>query len=319
MESKDYEAMKWRLTQLLGRMPDSPESRKLLIDTLRKETVARFKGQNGAKSFHTYANLLDKYMQSNKVDLRDVHRTPYVYGDGNTVAKIGDKVIYFPNEKDHSVGRIVAFNPGSGKNGQYHDTVRVQFADGTTVDLLQTRNMFPAGPNSEFGDPDLTNYTKNVKLDEKLELRKVMLGPALDIFNQRRAGKSNPESAASDPNAANPNAAQPYLGSDGKSANSSGKPTSDSSTATPTIVQDTTPAVDTTPAAPAAPVDGNVTQLQPNDSFYGENGELLGVVVETQEVPAADGGAPGLAIYYIDENGNEQVEVVEKSDNRNPK
>jgi hypothetical protein len=332
LESKNYEDMKWRITQLLGRMPDSPDSRKLLTDTLRKGIVSRFAGQSNAKGFHTYANLLDMYMKSNKVDLRDVNRTPYVYGDGNTVAKLGDKVVYFPNEKDHSVGQIIAFNAGSGKNGQYHDTVRVQFADGTSVDLLQTRNMFPAGPTSEFGNPDLTNYTANAKLDEKLALRKALLGPALDVFNQKRSGETPAEQKPSDttpidPNAANPNASQPYLGSNGKPANSSGTQTSDSSTATPVVntgtpAADATPAVDNTPAAdatPAAPVDGNVTQLQPNDSFYGSNGDYLGVVVETQEVPAADGGAPGLAVFYIDENGNEQVEVVEKSENRSPK
>lgn len=330
LESKDLAAMKYRIGQLLGRLPDSPESRKLLTDIVRKETVKRLKGRPDAKEFHTYATALDNHLKSKGLDIRDLHRQPHVYGDGNTIAKIGDKVIYFPNEKDQSVGTLVGINPSSGKNGGYRDTVRVKFADGRVVDLLQTRNMFLADPDGEFGDPPLSNYVANVKLDEKLDLRAQKLGQALVEFRKRQAakyGESSGIAAPDDPDVANPDPTQPYLGSDGKPANSKGAPVAGSDTPDPVVTDatpdaaDATPEADATPAdaTPAAPKLGNVNDLQPNDSFYGQDGEFLGVVVETQEVPAADGGEPGLAIIYIDENGDEQVEVVTKDEDRNPK
>jgi hypothetical protein len=340
IENKDWAGMKFRITQLLGRMPDSPESRKLLIDTLRDETVAHFKGVKKAKSYHTYANLLEKYMESNKLDLRDAHRTPYTMGDGNTVAKVGDKVFYFPNHDEYSVGTIVGFHATNGKNGGYHDSVSIQFADGTVVTNLQTRNSFPAGPDSEFGDSDLTNYTKNVRLDKKLALRKAMLGPAYDAFMQKRsaakAAKENKKAPATSPapaaptatddsdDVANPNAGAPLINSNGQQTNSSGQVIADDSgDATPDIVA-SDEAINTTDetgkdATPEAPKEGNVTKLQANDSWYDEDGNYKGVVVETQEVPAEDGGDPGLAVFFIDENGDEDVEIVEKSEDRGPK
>jgi hypothetical protein len=340
MEDKDWNGMKFRITQLLGRMPDSPESRKLLVDTLREETISHFKGVKKAKSYQTYANLLDKYMASNNVDLRDINRTPYIMGDGNTVAKVGDKVFYFPNHDEYSVGRIVGFQPASGKNGGYHDTASIQFADGTVINNLQTRNSFPAGPDSEFGDSDLTDYSANVKLDNKLALRKAMLGPALDAFNKKResdkAAKegrtapssanppSAPDSTDNSDDVANPNAGAPYINSNGQQTNSNGQVISDDSTSPTPDAAAPDSAINTTDetgkdATPEAPKEGNVTKLQPNDSWYDENGDYKGVVVETQEVPAQDGGEPGLAVFYIDENGDEQVEIVEKSENRGPK
>lgn len=338
LEDKDWNGMKFRLTQLLGRMPDSSESRKLLIDTLREETISRFKGIKKAKSYQTYANLLDNYLSSNNVDLRDVNRTPYVMGDGNTVASVGDKVFYFPNNDEYSVGTIVGFQPASGKNGGYNDTISIRFADGTVVNNLQTRNSFPAGPDSEFGDSDLTGYSANVKLDKKLELRKAMLGPAFDAFmKKRQADKSakDPKSApapASAPSApdstdssddnANPNAGAPYVNSTGQQTNSSGQVIADDSAdPTPSVVDPNINTTDVTgkDATPAAPKAGNVTKLQPNDTWYDENGDYKGVVEEVQEVPAQDGGEPGLAVFYIDENGEEQVEIVEKTEDRGPK
>jgi hypothetical protein len=342
IENKDWPGMKFRITQLLGRMPDNAESRKLLIDTLRDQAVSHFKGVNKAKSYHTYANLLDKYLDSNKVDLRDIYRTPYTMGDGNTVAKVGDKVFYFPNHDEYSVGTIVGFHATNGKNGGYHDSVSIQFADGTVVTNLQTRNSFPAGPDSEFGDADLTNYTKNVKLDKKLALRKAMLGPAYDAFMQKRKADkeakrpggttkstsantpSTPDTTDDSDDNANPNAGAPLINSNGQQTNSSGQVINDDSAdPTPEVVAPDAN-INTTDetgkdATPEAPKEGNVTKLQPNDSWYDENGDYKGVVVETQEVPAQDGGDPGLAVFYIDENGDEAVEIVEKSEDRGPK
>jgi hypothetical protein len=343
LENKDWNGMKFRITQLLGRMSDSPESRKLLIDTLREETVSRFKGTAKAKSYQTYANLLDKYLSSEGVDLRDINRTPWVLGDGNTVASLGDKVFYFPNNEEYSVGTIVGFQPTSGKNGGYGDTISIRFANGTVVNNLQARNSFPAGPDSEFGDSDLTDYTANVKLDQKLELRKALLGPAYDAFmKKRKADKEakNPKPAPAAPTApatpaaptsaddsddnANPNAGAPYINSNGQQTDSNGKVIADDSDdATPDVV-DPNSSINTTDvtgkdATPDAPKEGNVTKLQANASWYDADGEYKGVVVETQEVPAQDGGEPGLAVFYIDENGDEQVEIVEKSEDRGPK
>jgi hypothetical protein len=344
MENKDWNLMKVRLTQTLGRMPDSPESRKLLIDTLRKETVAKFKGVDKAKSFHTYANLLDKYMASEKVDLRDITRTPYVMGDGTTVAKIGDKVLYFANHDQYSVGQIVKFHATNGKNGGYGDAVSIMFKDGTVMTDLQTRNTFPTGPNSEFGDPDMTSYAANLKLDKKLEARKALLGPAYDQWMQKRAaikegknGKSSTAPAASAPTAptapdngdksddtANPNAGAPYINSNGLPTNSNGQAIVDGSAdPTPQIIAPdgsiNTTDVTGKDATPEAPKEGNVTKLQENDSWYDEDGNYLGVISEIIDVAAKDGGEPGIGVYYMDENGDEELEVVGRDEDRGPK
>jgi hypothetical protein len=70
---------------------------------------------------------------------------------------------------------------------------------------------------------------------------------------------------------------------------------------------------------PAAPVVGNVASMDTGDAWYSEDGDYLGSVAEIVELDALDGGDPGLGVYYMDQNGDEHIEVVEMGANRGPK
>jgi hypothetical protein len=71
---------------------------------------------------------------------------------------------------------------------------------------------------------------------------------------------------------------------------------------------------------PDAEVVGNVVDLQPNDPFYDEDGNLVGTVIEVETVEAEDGGPDLVGIVYLDaETGEEVMEIVERTENRDPK
>jgi hypothetical protein len=279
--------------QLLGHMPDNEESRNLLVSTLRAEISKRYNGTPRGKNLATFANNMEKVIMSDGFDIRDITRRPWASRDGRTIVEKGDKIRYFNNEGETSIGTVLSLNPSQAG---YDDTVRVRFANGVTANILAAKYMDRLTGTDEFDTAD-SKYTPSLQGEEMLKARGLApLKKALDFGDLDRK-----RSDAVD-NSQNPNdivpvdtvSAIPYLGDSGVAG-------------------------DKQDSKDAGLPDGNVTQLDTGSAWYSADGTYLGSVVETADVDATDGGAPGIGVFYMDENGDEHLEVVERSENRSPK
>lgn len=282
IDLRDNELIKERLVQLLGRLPNNKESVDLLLKTLRAEISKRYKGDPRERELQTLTLNMRAALESADFDVKNRAEVPFVSEDGVTPVVPGDRVRFINNEGDMVVGTVVKLNAQSGAKGGYKDTARVRFSDGTTVDNLQTRNM----AHTEDSE---TQYEPWVRGDEKLKRRAEELGIDFEEYKRRRDededfDPESPENATSD-------AGAPYLGESGEEG------------------QDTTPV-----SAGRAAED-----LSAGDPLYSSDGTYIGTVIETVPVPSQDGGEPGVAVKYIDVDGEEQVEVLDGGEFRGPK
>lgn len=297
--------------QHLGRVADNPEDIKRYLDYMRAGIKKRY-AKAPVKQKQAGSAILteiSRYVNAKGRNVRDDFKQTYVSADGVTTLKKGDKVIYENTEGITSVGTITEMIPASGPR-DYNDTVTVQFAD-RSVSLLQTRNMYnPASNPKRFGDPAPTDYTPNVTGADKIKARAAELGINYDIWANRSqdAKTAGIPLDLNDGSYSSLDVTTPYLGSQGNPGTDATAPD-----ATAPAVPDAT-----APTEPAVKL-GNVNNLQYADDFYSADGELLGTISEIAELESQDGGQPALVIYYIDENGNENYEVVTRDEDRGPK
>lgn len=282
IDLRDNELIKERLVQLLGRLPNTKESVDSLISTLKLEISERYKGSPREKELQTLPVNMKKFLEDVQFDLRARDEVPFVSEDGVSTVKVGDKVRFINNEGDMVVGEVVKLNAGSGKNGGFKDTARVKFGN-QTVDNLQTRNMLHT-------EEDVTDYAAWVRNDEKLERRAEELG--IDFEEYKRRKEDNPDFDPGDGEHAPADAGAPYLGEEGEEGNA---------------------------GSDVPSFDKAAEELLSGDPLYNEDGDYIGTVIAAQEVPAKDGGEPGIAVKYLDTDGSEKVEVLDRGEVRSPK
>jgi hypothetical protein len=282
IDLRDNELLKERLVQALGRTPNTPESVDLLIDMLKKEIDKRYAGTPRHKELAFLPAHMKSFLADVQADLHSRNEVPFVSEDGVSVVKPGDRVRFINNEGDMVVGTVVKLNAGSGKNGGFKDTAKVKFGN-QVVDNLQTRNMLHT-------EDEVTDYAPWVRNDEKLKRRATELG--IDFEEYKRRKEDSPEGFDPEsPEYAPADAGTPYIGEAGESG-------SDISEVSATK---------------------NAEDFVAGDAYYDENGDYIGTIQQIQSVPATDGGEPGIAIQYLDIDGNLQVEVLDRGDQRGPK
>jgi hypothetical protein len=285
----DSELIAEAFKQAMGRMPNNPEATTALLSEFREGLRKRFAGTPAYKSIIQLPKQLAMKLVDEDLDLNDPLKIPFVSQDGVSILAPGRYVKFFNNENGFSIGRVTRLVAGSGKNGNYKDTVVVQFAD-KSVPNLQTRNMSPLTDDELDltvinNDNLLTPYVPQL---EGEEMRQVRLG--IDYRDAANRKEDSPDDEPDDILDSG-DAGAPYLGSDGQD----GKDSSGDGGGIP------------------------VEELTPGDSLYSSDGEFLGTVVDVQEVPSADGGAPGYAVTYLTPEGDEEVDVLDAGEIRSPK
>jgi hypothetical protein len=287
---KDIEVISAAFKQAMGRLPDNDESTTDLLNSFKEGVKENFAGTPDYPSIIQLPRLLAAALVQEDLDIRNISKIPFVSQDGVTPLFPGSYVKFFNNEDGVSVGRVVRLVPGSGKNGNYKDTVVVKYAD-RTVPNLQTRNMKPL-TDEELdltvvdNDNLLTNYVGQL---EGPDMREVRLG--IDYRDLPNRKEDSPDDGPDDINDSG-NAGAPYLGSDGKDGND---PNNKGGGGIP------------------------VEELTPGDSLYSADGEFLGTVIDVQPVPSADGGEPGYAVAYSTPEGDEGLDVLDAGEVRSPK
>jgi hypothetical protein len=211
--SKDVELIKEGFKQAMGRLPDTDEEVTALIKALQEGTREKFAGTPDYASIVQLPRLLAAALLQEDLDIRDDAKVPFVSQDGTTPLVPGSYVQFFNNEDGVSVGRVVRLIAGSGKGGNYKDTVAVKFAD-KTVANLQTRNMKPLTDEeldltAVDNDNLLTPYVPQL---EGEEMREVRLG--IDYRDALARKEDSPDDGPDD-NLESGDAGAPYLGSDG--------------------------------------------------------------------------------------------------------
>jgi transcriptional regulator of met regulon len=285
----DSELIAEAFKQAMGRMPNNPEATTALLSEFREGLRKRFAGTPAYKSIIQLPKQLAMKLVDEDLDLNDPLKIPFVSQDGVSILAPGRYVKFFNNENGFSIGRVTRLVAGSGKNGNYKDTVVVQFAD-KSVPNLQTRNMSPLTDDELDltvinNDNLLTPYVPQL---EGEEMRQVRLG--IDYRDALNRKEDSPDDGPDDILDSG-DAGAPYLGSDGQDGE------------------------DSSGDGGGIPVE----ELTPGDSLYSSDGEFLGTVVDVQEVPSADGGAPGYAVTYLTPEGEEDVDVLDAGEVRSPK
>jgi hypothetical protein len=287
---KDVEVIAAAFKQAMGRLPDNDESTTELLNSFKEGIKENFAGTPDYPSIIQLPRLLAAALVQDDLDIRNISKIPFVSQDGVTPLLPGSYVQFFNNEDGVSVGRVVRLVAGSGKNGNYKDTVVVKFAD-KTVPNLQTRNMKPL-TDEELdmtvvdNDNLLTNYVGQL---EGEEMREVRLG--VDYRDSLNRKEDSPDGGPDDISDSG-DAGAPYLGSDGKDGDA---PNNRGGGGIP------------------------VEELTPGDSLYSADGEFLGTVIDVQPVPSADGGEPGYAVAYSTPEGDEGLDVLDAGEIRSPK
>jgi hypothetical protein len=211
--NKDIELIKETFKQAMGRLPDTDEDITALVKTFQEGIRERFAGTPDYASIVQLPRLLAAELLRDGADIRDDSKVPYVSQDGVSQLVPGSYVQFFNNEDGISVGRVVRLIAGSGKGGNYKDTVAVKFAD-RTVANLQTRNMKPL-TDEELdltvvdNDNLLTPYVPQL---EGEEMREVRLG--VDYRDDLARKEDSPDDGPDDI-LDSEDAGAPYLGSDG--------------------------------------------------------------------------------------------------------
>lgn len=285
---KDIEVISAAFKQAMGRLPDNDESTTDLLNSFKEGVKENFAGTPDYPSIIQLPRLLAAALVQDDLDIRNISKIPFVSQDGVTPLFPGSYVKFFNNEDGVSVGRVVRLVPGSGKNGNYKDTVVVKYAD-QTVPNLQTRNMKPL-TDEELdltvvdNDNLLTNYVGQL---EGPDMREVRLG--IDYRDLPNRNEDSPDGGPDDIRDSG-DAGSPYLGSDGESGD-----------------------------APRGGGGIPVEELTPGDALYSADGEFLGTVIDVQPVPSADGGEPGYAVAYSTPEGDEGLDVLDAGEIRSPK
>jgi len=213
VESKDVELIKEAFKQAMGRLPDTDEEVTALVKTFQEGIREKFAGSPDYASIVQLPRLLSAALLQEDLDIRDDAKVPFVSQDGTTPLVPGSYVQFFNNEDGISVGRVVRLIAGSGKGGNYKDTVAVKFAN-KTVANLQTRNMKPLTDDELDltvidNDNLLTPYVPQL---EGEEMREVRLG--IDYRDALNRKDDSPDDGPDD-NLESGDAGAPYLGSDG--------------------------------------------------------------------------------------------------------
>jgi hypothetical protein len=216
--SGDAELVSEAFKQAMGRMPNNPETTTALLNEFRRGLKERFAGTPAYKSIIQLPKQLAKKLVDEDLDLNDPLKVPFVSQDGVSILAPGRYVKFFNNENGSSIGRVTRLVAGSGKNGNYKDTVVVQFAD-KSVPNLQTRNMSPLTDDeldltAINNDNLLTPYVPQL---EGEEMRQVRLG--IDYRDAANRKEDSPDDEPDDILDSG-DAGAPYLGSDGDSGDS---------------------------------------------------------------------------------------------------
>jgi hypothetical protein len=297
IEQDDMPTFEARMIQLLGRLPDTEESRNLLINTLRDGIKERFNGTPDGRKNATLANNLQKKIITESFDLRDISRRPYSSKDGKTVVNRGDKIRYWNNAGEWSIGDVIAqLPPRQVDNKTYDDIVAVRFGDGS-VALLRSNRMDILGDdldtdlNMHDKDSDSTEYKPNLTGQALRDLR----GFDYSFGDEERQEDDNADLQDDQiGSTADQDAAAPYLGEQGVDA-------------------------DEAPAQSEADSgEGNIGDFEAGDVWPDEDGDRKGTFVEAQRVQAED-GSDAWAVIWLDDEGNEQIDLVELGESRVPK
>lgn len=292
IEQDDQNIFEARMVQLLGRLPDTEESRNLLVNTLRDQIKSKYNGTPNGRKFAPLANNLEKLILSESFDLRDISRRPFASKDGKTIVKKGDRVRYWNNVGEWSIGDVVDLRePRDG----YDDAVFVRFGDGQ-IGLLRSNRMDILGDeldndlNLHDKDSEPTEYKRNVSGQALRDLR----GFSFDFGDEARQEDENADLEDDQiGSTADQDAAAPYLGSQGVSGEEE----------------------ETQAPAPA----GNVQDFEAGDVWPDEDGDRKGTFVEAQIVADPEDGTQAWAVIWLDDEGNEQIELVPIGTTRVPK
>jgi hypothetical protein len=209
----DVEVIKEAFKQAMGRMPDTDEDVTALVASFRAGIRKNFAGTPDYASIVQLPRLMAAELVRDDADLRDDSKVPFVSQDGVTPLVPGTYVQFFNNEDGISVGRVVRLIAGSGKGGNYKDTVAVKFAD-QTVPNLQTRNMKPLTDDELDltvldNDNLLTPYVPQLQGEEMVRVR---LG--IDYRDSLNRKEDSPDGGPDDILESG-DAAAPYIGEAG--------------------------------------------------------------------------------------------------------
>jgi hypothetical protein len=302
IEADDLPTFEARIQQLLGRLPDDESSRELLMKALRDGIKEKFNGTPLGRKVAPLANNLEKKILTEGLDIRDLQRRPFSAKDGKTIVEKGNKVRYWNNVGEWSIGEVLAQLPprtSTGGKNTYDDVVAVRFGDGS-IHLLRSNRMDVLGDELDFDlnlhdkDSDATDFKPNLKGQALRDAR----GYGFDFGEEERRDDDNADADTDDVvNTADTDAAAPYLGSDGVDADE--------------------PAADDTEDATAP--EGNIAGFEAGDVWPDENGDRMGTFVEAQKVSDPETGAEAWAVIWLDDDGDEQLEIIPLDSSRVPK
>lgn len=300
IEQDDMPTFEARLQQVLGRLPDDEDSRNLLMNTLRDGIKEKFNGTPQGRKLAPLANNLEKKILTEGLDIRDLERRPFASKDGKTIVNRGDKVRYWNNVGDWSIGEALAQMPpraGSGGKNVYDDVVAVKFGDGS-IHLLRSNRMDILGDdldndlNLHDKDSDSTDFKPNLSGQPLRDAR----GYSFNFGDEENQAQENadlqPDEVGS---TADQDAAAPYLGEQGVDAD------------------------EAPDAAEPDSVEGNIGDFEAGDVWPDENGDRIGTFVEAVKVSDDVTGREAWAVYWMDDDGDEQLEFVELDSSRVPK
>jgi hypothetical protein len=224
INNNDLNTFEGLMIQLLGRLPDTEASRNLLINTLRKGISEKYNGTGRGRELATLANNLEKKILTEGFDLRDISRRPFSSKDGKTIVQKDNKVRYWNNVGEWSIGTVMALLP-SRKVGNkiYDDVVAVKFGDGK-IGLLRSNRMDILGDNLDNDlnlhdkDSDSTEYKRNKSGQALRDAR----GYTYSFGDEETREYENEDAEPDDVvNTADTDPAAPYLGEQGESADES--------------------------------------------------------------------------------------------------
>jgi hypothetical protein len=296
IQQDDFVTFEARMVQLLGRLPDTEESRNLLINTLRDGIKSRFNGTPLGRKVAPLANNLERKILSESFDLRDIARRPFASKDGKTIVQKGDKIRYWNNVGEWSIGTVIGLREPN-KDG-YDDAVYVRFGD-NQIGLLRSNRMDVLGDdldndlNLHDKDSEPTDYKRNVQGQELRDLR----GFSFDFGDEARQEDENQDLEDDQVGStSDQDAAAPYLGNQGVSGQERAEE-----------------------VAPDAEAPGNIQDFEAGDVWPDEDGDRLGTFVEAQIVTDPEDGTDAWAVVWLDDQGDEQLELVPIGTSRVPK
>ncbi|NBU22547.1 MAG: hypothetical protein EBS38_01315 [Actinobacteria bacterium] len=300
VETDDPNLFEGRLLQLLGHLPDDEDSRNLLINSLRSSLKQKFNGTPLGRKVAPLANNIEKKILTEGFDLRDISRRPYSSRDGKTIVEPGDKIRYWNNVGDWSIGEVISQLPpvqSSGGKNSYDDVVAVKFKDGK-IHLLRSNRMDILGDELDL---DLNLHDKD---SEPSDYKPSLQGKALRdargytyTFGDKERRADDNDGAEPDDvvNTADLDAAAPYLGEEGVSAE------------------------EAEAEGAEAPSEGNIGNFEAGDIWPDEDGDRMGTFVEAQKVSDPETGVQAWAVIWLDDDGDEQLEIIPIDSSRSPK